>query len=463
MKKWFFLGLLFLQVLVLLPNILAINLLVEKVSQDEVLIADLESPFVVFDIKITNNGLSGNFELYNLAGFSMSPAKISLNTGETKEIQLSLAPIGKISQRGFYTIPYFIRASDASEIKESLTFKIIELKEAFEVGSGDVDPESGSIEIFIKNLEDVDFGDVNVKFSSAFFNVEEDFVIGPRETKRISVQLNQEDFKSLMAGFYTLEADITALGKETSSEGVIKFVEKNILTTTKKDYGFLINTQIIEKTNEGNTLSPSETLIKKNLISRLFTGFSPTPDVVERNGFAVYYSWTRDINPGETLEIEVKTNWLFPLILILFVVAIVVFVRRYTGTNLVLRKRVSFVRAKGGEFALKVSVSAHARHHVERVNLVERLPPLVSLHEKFLGEQPTRVDSKNRKIEWNFEKMEAGEVRIVSYIIYSKIGVVGKFALPTAAAIFEKDEKIQEVESNRAFFIAEQRPRSPEE
>ena len=462
MKKLVFLSLVFLQVLILLPNILAIDLEVGKISQNEVLIADLESPVAVFDINITNNGPSGNFEFYNLAGFSMSPTKITLNSGETKEIQLSLAPIGKISQRGFYTIPYFIRAADTSEIEESFTFKIIELREAFEVGSGDVDPESQSLDIFIKNLEDFDFGDVNVKFSSAFFNIEEDFVIGPRETKRIPVQLNQEDFKSLMAGFYTLEADLTALGRETSVEGVIRFVEKDILTTTKKDYGFLINTQIIEKTNEGNTITASETVIKKNLISRLFTSFSPTPDIVERDGFSVYYSWTRDINPGATLEIEVKTNWLFPLILILFVVAIVVFVRRYTGTNLVLRKRVSFVRAKGGEFALKVSVSAHARQRVERVNLVERLPPLVSLHEKFLGEQPTRVDSKNRRIEWNFEKMEAGEVKIVSYIVYSRVGVVGKFALPTATAIFEKDEQIKEVESNRAFFIAEQRPR-PEE
>ena len=462
MKKLVFLSLVFLQVLILLPNILAIDLEVGKISQNEVLIADLESPVAVFDINITNNGPSGNFEFYNLAGFSMSPTKITLNSGETKEIQLSLAPIGKISQRGFYTIPYFIRAADTSEIEESFTFKIIELREAFEVGSGDVDPESQSIDIFIKNLEDFDFGDVNVKFSSAFFNIEEDFVIGPRETKRIPVQLNQEDFKSLMAGFYTLEADLTALGRETSVEGVIRFVEKDILTTTKKDYGFLINTQIIEKTNEGNTITASETVIKKNLISRLFTSFSPTPDIVERDGFSVYYSWTRDINPGATLEIEVKTNWLFPLILILFVVAIVVFVRRYTGTNLVLRKRVSFVRAKGGEFALKVSVSAHARQRVERVNLVDRLPVLVSLHEKFLGEQPTRVDSKNRRIEWNFEKMEAGEVKIVSYIVYSRVGVVGKFALPTATAIFEKDEQIKEVESNRAFFIAEQRPR-PEE
>lgn len=458
MKKFIFLIVL----IFLLPNVLAISLEVEKISSNEVLIADLESPVVIFDINITNNGVPDTFEFYNLAGFSMSPTKVTINSRETKEIQFQLSPIGKISQRGYYTIPYFIRGSDTSEIEESFTFKIIELREAFEVGSGDVDPEFQSIEIFIKNLENIDFGDVNVKFSSAFFNVEQDFSIGPREAKRVPVQLNQEDFKSLMAGFYTLKAEVTALGKEANVEGVIKFVEKDILTTTKKDYGFLINTQIIEKTNEGNTIATSETVIKKNLISRLFTSFSPSPDIVERDGFSVYYSWTRDINPGETLKIDVKTNWLFPLILILFVVAIVALVRKYTGTNLVLRKKVSFVRAKGGEFALKVSISAHARQRVERVNLVDRLPLLVSLHEKFSGEQPTRVDAKNRRIEWNFEKMEAGEIKIVSYIVYSKVGVVGKFALPTATAIFEKDEKIQEVQSNMAFFIAEQRPR-PEE
>jgi len=462
MKKVLFLILVFLYASFFLPNVLAADLEVGKISENEVLIADIENPSVAFDLNITNSGPSGNFEFYNLAGFAMDPSKITLNSGETKEIQLSLAPIGKVSQRGFYTVPYFIRGGVGPDLEEGLTFKIIELREAFEIGSGDVDPESQSIDIFIKNLESVDFEDVSVRFSSAFFKVDENFILGPKETKRTTIQLNQEDFKSLMAGFYTLEADITAFEKDAHVEGVIKFVEKDILTTTKKDYGFLINTQVIEKTNEGNTVTTTETVIKKNLISRLFTGFSPIPDVVERDGFSVFYSWTREINPGATLEIEVKTNWLFPLILVLFVVAIVVFVKRYTRTNIVLRKRVSFVRAKGGEFALKVSISAHARQHVERVNLVDRLPLIVSLHEKFLGEQPTRVDAKNRRIEWNFEKMEAGEIKIVSYIIYSKVGVVGKFALPTATAIFEKDEKVHEVGSNRAFFIAEQRPK-PEE
>jgi hypothetical protein len=447
---------LLLALVLLLPNILAINVDVEKISQNEVLIIDTNHP-VIFALNITNNGGSGNFEFYNLAGFSLSPERISISSGETKEVQIQLTPIGKISQRGFYTVPLYIRAADTTEIRIDLTFKIIELKEAFEVGSGDVDPESQSIEIYIKNLEEVNFGAVVVSFSSAFFNIEQNFDIGPRETERFSVQLNQDDFKSLMAGFYTLNAEVTAFEKEAKVEGIIKFVEKDILTTTKKDYGFLINTQIISKTNEGNLLASSETVIKKNILSRLFTTFAPSPDVVERSGFSVYYTWSREIKPGETLEIEVKTNWLFPLILLLFIVAIVVLVRKYTGTNLVMRKRVSFVRAKGGEFALKVSIATQAKKHIERVNVIDRLPPLVSLHEKFMGEQPTRTDEKNKRIEWNFDKMEAGEIRIVSYIIYSKVGVFGKFELPTATAIFEREGEIHEVESNRAFFISEQR------
>ncbi|MCX6749670.1 MAG: hypothetical protein NTW17_02925 [Candidatus Pacearchaeota archaeon] len=452
MKKVFFL----IALMIILPSVLAIDIDVQKNSQNEVLITDLNKP-VVFDLSIKNNQMSDNFEFYNLAGFSIFPTNATIGFKETKEVQLELTPIGKISQKGYYTIPLFIRSRDTSEIQESLTFKITELKEAFEVGSGDVDPKSQSIAIYIKNNENFDFGATHVKFASAFFSVEKDFIIGPKETKQVSVQLNKEDFKSLMAGFYTLTADITTSGKEANVEGVIRFVEKDILTTTKKDYGFLINTQIITKTNEGNLVATSDTVIKKNIISRLFTGFSPSPDIVERDGLTVYYSWTREINPGEALVIEVKTNWLFPFLLILLIVAIVIFVRKYTGRNLILKKRVSFVRAKGGEFALRISVVVKAKQFIERVNVVDRLPLMATLHEKFAGDYPSKVDAKNRRIEWNFDKMEAGEIRLASYIIYSKIGVVGKFALPTATAIFEKDEKIHEVESNRAFFVSEQR------
>ncbi len=449
--------------LLILPAVSAINISIEKQSLDEVLVAELNLP-VTFDLKITNLGSTDNFEFYNLLGFSMFPIEaIPIKGGQTKNVPLKISPIGEFTYRGLYTLEYFIRGQDDSEVKQKLTFRIVDLKDTFEIGSGELDIESNSLEIYIYNKVNFDFGEIDAKFSSPFFDVEKNFSLGPNERKVFNVEVNKEDFKKLMAGFYTLTAEVSVQDQKADIEGIIKFVEKDILTTTKKDYGLIIYTQVIKKVNEGNVLAKSETVIKKNIISRLFTSFSPEPDSVDRGGFKMYYTWTRQIKPGETLEIVVKTNWLFPLLVILFVVVIVVLAKQYTETHLVLRKKVSFVRAKGSEFALKVSIFVHAKKYAERVSVIDRLPPLVKIYEKFGKEEPTRVDEKNRRLEWNFEKLEAGEIRVLSYIIYSKIGVLGKFALPATTAVYERDGEIHETESNKAFFVAEQGKREIEE
>ncbi len=453
MKKIF--ALLF--ALFLLNLVCAINVGVEKQSSNEFLVVELNKP-AIFDIKLTNFGESDNFEFYNLLGFDMSPSnKVSVSNGQTKSVQLEIFPVGEFTHLGTYTFHYFIRADDTSEIKHDLTFRVLEFADLFEIGSGEIHSDLNSIEIYILNKEDFNFDEVNAKFSSAFFNLEEKFSLEPHERKNFEVQLNQEDFKKLVAGFYTLNAEIEIENKKTNVEGVIKFKEQDNLVTTKKDYGFFINTQITEKVNEGNVLAKSDTVFQKNIVSRLFTSFSPEPDAVERDGLVVTYTWNQEIKPGESSEIVVRTNWLFPLIVIFFIVAIVILTKQFSKTNLILKKRVSFVKAKGGEFALKVSIIVNAKKYVERISVIDKLPPLVKIYERFGGEKPSRIDEKNKRIEWGFEKLEAGEIRMLSYIIYSKVGVLGKFALPSTTAIYERDGEIQEAESNKAFFVAEQR------
>ncbi|MBU2562163.1 MAG: hypothetical protein KKF68_00695 [Nanoarchaeota archaeon] len=450
-------------ILMIFPLISALNIEVEKKSSNEVLISGVDKP-VTFDLEITNYGPAESLEFYNLIGFKMFPiGRVPISTGEKKEVQVKISPIGEFDYKGYYTFNYFIRGLDSTQVGERLTFKIVKLEDAFEIGANEFDPESNSVEIYIHNKENFDFGEINVKFSSSFFNIEEIFSIGPHEKKEFTINLNKEDFNKLIAGFYTIEAEITAQEQTAKVQGTIKFVEKNIVTTTKRDYGFVIITKSIEKTNEGNIITDTETTLKKNIISRLFTNFNPQPDYVERRGLTVDYTWEKSIKPGETFKIAVKTNWLFPLLIIFFIIAIVVLAKQYSKTDLVLKKKVSFVRAKGGEFALKVSILVNAKKHVERVSVTDRLPPLVKIHEKFGAEKPVRINEKTRRIEWNLERLEAGETRILSYVIYSKIGVVGKFALPSAIAIFEKDGEISESESNRAFFIAEQRDKEIEE
>lgn len=450
--------------LLLLNSVMAINLKVEHESSGEVMIADLNEP-ATFDLKITNLGSGDDFTFYSFFGSSMHPkGTVHINQGETKDVQIKIYPSADFKEKGFVNFEYFIKGSSGEEMSEWLTVKIIDFdSDIFEISSGEVDPTSSTMNIYLHNRVNFNFEKLNVKFSSAFFDFDESFSLGPNEKKVFNVKLNKEDFKKLMAGFYTMTAEIEAGDQKTKTEGTIKFVEKDIVTTTKKTYGFIINTLLVQKANEGNVVASSETVVRKNIISRLFTTFNTEPNYVERMGLAIYYTWNRDINPGETLEIRTRTNWLLPFIILLLVIASVVIAKQYSKTSLVLKKKINFVNAKGGDFALKVSIFVHAKDYIQKVNITDRLPSLVRIYERFGGDAPTRVDEKNRRIDWQFARLEAGEKRVLSYIVYSKIGVLGKFALPAATAVFEKEGKVHESQSNVAFFVAEQRRKDAED
>ena len=127
----------------------------------------------------------------------------------------------------------------------------------------------------------------------------------------------------------------------------------------------------------------------------------------------------------------------------------------YLTSDIILKKKINFVKTKGGEFALKVSIKVKARRAIERISIMDKLPPIVKLYERYGTIAPDRIDEKKRRIEWNLGSLNEGEDHILSYIIYSKIGVVGKFELPSAKAIYEREGKIKETSSNRVFFVSE--------
>jgi len=456
MKKEFFPILIIFTLLLIIPCAFALK--IEHKSFDETLIKELGDPAII-ELKVTNIGNSGTFVFDNIPGFFVMETKnVFLRTDIPETIQLRVYAKSDIDyKKYYYTLQYNIKGPNNFSQSEELTIKVIELKSALEVWGSDIDPESSLTKIYIKNKENFNFIKIKAEFLSPFFKIKEEFGLNAKEQKEFEVKLNQEDFKSVSAGYYTINTKIETEGEKADVEGKIKFKEKELVISEKKDYGFLIITNVISKKNEGNVAVPSDTTIKKNIITRLFTTFEPEPDVIEREGMKVIYSWNRNVNPGETLNIIIKTNWIFPFVLIILIVAIVIFVKQSSGADLVVRKKVSFVKTKGGEFALKVSLFANAKKRVERINIIDKMPPLVKLHESFGIQRPSRIDEKNRRIEWDIDKLEKGEVRVFSYIVYSKLGVLGKFALPSARILYEVDGKIKEISSNMAFFVSEQR------
>jgi hypothetical protein len=443
--------------LIILPVSLAIDITVDQISTDEVLIVGLDDP-AQFLINITNNGANDAFTIYTFFGIGLEPREaIIIEKDESREIAIEVFPREDSKIRGYTLFSYFIQGLDSSEIEEKFKINIIEFEEAFEIGSGEIDPESNTIEFYIHNKVNFDFKNMTVKFDSAFFNLEEKLNLEPYGKKNFTITLDKKEFNKLMAGFYTLSAEVSIKNLTAEIEGKIEFIEKDLLITTKNDYGLIISTKVIKKVNEGNTIVNSITTMKKNIISRAFTTFNPEPSTVERQGTTIYYVWNQQISPGESAEIFVRTNWLFPFIVILLIIIITVLAKRYSNTALELRKKVSFIRAKGGEFALKITIIIEAKQFVEKIRILDRLPPLVKMYERFNGELPTKIDKLKKKIEWDFDHLEPGERRVLSYVVYSKVGILGKFALPSTTAIFEKEGKTKQSSSNRAYFLS--RPR----
>ena len=448
--------LIILMILMILPLVLAIDLTIEKQTSNEVMVVDVGAPAIV-DLKVTNNEKDDSFLFYTFFGQGIEPAqRIQIKEGETKDIQLAFLPRQDNNLRGFTTFEYFIQSFNKTQLSKKITINLIDLKDAFEIGSQEINPESNTIIIYIQNKVNTNFDKLRVELNSPFFEIDQEFELMGNQKKTFEVNLNKEDFDKLLAGFYTMNAKITSANVSAEIESQIKFVEKDLLKTTESKYGFLINTEIVEKENKGNTVVDSSTTIEKSIISRMFTTFNPEPSSIERQGTKVYYTWNQKVNPGETLKIKAKTNWILPFIILILIIAILIIVKRYSEKDLILRKRISFVQAKGGEFALKVTIFVKARKYLEKVNIIDRLPPLVKIYERFLNERPSKVDEAKKRVEWGFEKLEEGERRVLSYIIYSKVGVLGKFALPSTTGIYELQGKIKETTSNKVYFVAEQ-------
>ena len=193
------------------------------------------------------------------------------------------------------------------------------------------------------------------------------------------------------------------------------------------------------------------------MISRLFTSFNIEPTFTARDGWTVRYLWIKGkLVPTESYTVKATTNYVLPFLIFIVLIMAIVGYRRFSETKLEVKKSVMPVKTKGGEFALKVTLSLKARQEVENVTLVDKIPSMVKIYKKFGTVKPDKIDPASRRVHWHIGDLEAGEERTFDYIIYSKVGIVGKFSLPRALAVFEKEGSIHEIDSNNVFFMNEQ-------
>lgn len=410
-----------------------------------------------FDITITNNEASGTFEIYTYEKFKITPDEFNLTNGESKKIRFEFLPFDSmIKNKGHVPVPIYIKQKEGSRTYQTkLIIKLVDFSEAFGVGGENINPDSNSAKIYFYNIEDASYDNIKVTFSSNFFDDKtETLSLNPYEKKVIEIPINKEKISKLLYGTYSVSALIEINGKLDKTTGNVKIIEKSGISSDETKSGLIIRTLTMEKTNEGNIQSIADISMRKNIISRLFTTFSLEPNNVERNGFFVEYFWQKELAPAEKLKVRATTNWIFPLLLLSAVIIIGILSNMYFSTHLVIKKRASFVKTKTDEFALKVTIHVKAKKFIEKISIYEKLPGMTKLFEKY-GESPTSYDHEKGKLRWDIDRLSNGEERIFSYVMHSKLKVIGKFELPVTIASYEINGKVHQAKSNKVFFINE--------
>ena len=456
MKKY---GALFtlLGISILFMQMLAVSAMDMDISKKDIssmAIYDLNKP-AIFELTINNNGDEAEIlQIYTLISrIDLEPKENFVVASHSEKIVEVKAYPRNVP--GYFSFEYKIKNAKDEIKTDNLAMSIVRLKDAFDIKSGNIYPELKEATISFENKGGHSFESIQARFKSSFFDSTQVFSLGPNEKKDIKVDIDQAKSKELLAGPYIMDTEIIVEDKTASTSSIIDFTEQPGIKTTETLEGWLVRRYEVTRDNKGNLPIDVEILIKRNFFSSWFTTFNIAPTNQDRVGLFTYSIFKKTIGPGESLDVVARTNWWFLILIIVGAWLAWYLTKKYVTTKLVLTKKVSFVKTRGGEFALKVSVIAKARDFVDKIRIVDRLPAMVKIYEKYKPVTPDKIDEKNRRIEWGIENLRKGEERIFSYIIYSKMGVIGKFELPTATAMYESHGQLKEVFSNRTFFINE--------
>jgi len=458
MKKRLLLAFLtgFFVAILVISSVSAINLEVKATDKVPVVVSELKDP-AVFDFTINNKGAGDDIEIYSLVGVSFEPKeKFYLSSGEST-IEVKAYPNEEIrTTKENYGFRYQIKGSDANTFEGTLVIKIVKLRDVFEITPQSIVFGSDNAVVRVRNVNNLEMEDVTFHISSIFFDGEKTISLKPFASTDIVLPV-KSSINDIAAGSYVVTTEIETQGVNAEVKSNVNYLQEKSVTTSEKKSGFLIVKTTITKTNNGNLAVSETTEVKKNVLTRLFTTFSVTPLATERKDFTIYYKWGNELNPGESMTLEVRTNYTLPFILILLVVLGAYFVYAYSRTSVVLKKRCSFVKTKGGEFALKVMLNLKAKRAVDNIEIFDRIPMATKLYQK--AGMPHEFDEKNGKLSWKVDRLNAGEDRIFSYIIYSNIRIVGRLELSPATVHFVKDGKPTYIHSNRTYFVSDIAPR----
>jgi hypothetical protein len=461
MKKGKFFCLFVITFLILGVQFASAAITLQQETVNDVVIKEVSQP-AKFLITVRNTASTPDYiEFYTFVDVMLSPkGAIRIEGGEEKKILLEVYPGANLrdERKGSYTFVYYLKSQQQEPIENRLVIRILPLKDllAAEMPSI-ITLDTTQFDVSVENRENLIFNNTVLKLKSAFIDSSKEISLSAFEKTNVTFELDAEKLKNILAGKYITTISFTLKEASFSVEKEIDIREKSNIVTTEKESGSIFYPLLkITKENQGNVVTDVDIVIRKNIFANTFTVFSSAPSEIEKSAAFYTYKWHATLKPKESLSVEIRTNYLLPLGILLAIVLISAFVALYLQTPLVINKRVIRVKSKTGEFALKVIVNIKARKNLTNLALRERIPHLAELHERYGTLKPSSFDKQRRILTWEIPELKKGEEHIISYVVYSKVAVLGGYKIPNAFATFNVNGKSKTASSNKVIFLSEE-------
>ncbi len=435
-----------------------------KISDDRVssVIIKEISNSAFFEVTVDNdNSFADTFTIGTLLDIEMLPKSLGFLTSyEKKTFDVEVVPSLDFRERvsGNFAFEYYVKGDNADIVKNTMIVNVVPFSKVLEIVLPvAVEADEETIELGFKLNEDIEF-DAAVSVESELINQEFDLTLS-KDDREINLALTS-DLSDKAAGVYEAVFTFTIGGNNVSVvKDLILGSVVDVATEEVKTGRFLSRGVTVTKTNNGNSVTEVVISLKKGVLASLFTSFSGSP-MTRKEGGSYIYEWKEELNPGESLTADMKTNYWLPFIILLLLIAAVIVFKIVTAPDVRITKKAVRVRTKSGMFASKIIVNIkNTGRPISNVKVIEGLPAFTEvLRDKFGAVTPSEI--KKRTVIWDFAKLSPGEELMFSYVIYSKVNVFGKLEVP-ASVVTYRDEKdnFKESMSNKIYLLVEEEKR----
>lgn len=448
-------------VLMLLMPFVSAEIEISKTAVVDTVAKEVTTPAVYNYTLYNNNNEKDNVTIYTLLDMALSAKDaISVLPEERKNFIFEIYPGDQLRRKeGFYLFTYYIKSQNSPEVKDTFFAKVVSLYEALELTMPIKIYLNDTTAVFkIKNKANLYMPGARFSISSAVLNYAQTVNINPNSDTEIDVPLG-DIMRKYEAGQYAAEISLSMDGKEAwkitdsiTLDSILQITSKE----TEKGW-FLYPVRHIVKRNDGNTVVTASARVEKDPLSKIFTKSSVAPTSIKLIKGKFVYEFQKDLKPNDSFVVDVKTNYLLPLIVLLLIGAVAAFLWMSTTKPVVLTKRVTKVKTKGGEFAFKINLFLKSFIDSKNIKIIDLAPgALPNIYNQFGAILP--VDIKGRRIEWRIDRLHKGEERVFSYVVYSKFPLFGEINVPKASALYQDMlDRNKATHSNSILFLAEEK------